>query len=61
MQLQQECPTMKAEQKPMEKKLTNVMELIKTLSENKFTGHIKINFTSGAIGKVETFEEILKK
>jgi hypothetical protein len=53
--------TRSTEQKPMEKKLTNVMELIKTLSENKFTGHIKINFTSGTIGKVETFEEILKK
>jgi hypothetical protein len=52
--------TRRAEQKPMEK-LTKVIELIETLSEKKFTGHIKINFTSGAIGKVETFEEILKK
>jgi len=42
-------------------KLTNVVELIKNLSEVKFTGHIKINFTGGLIGKVETFEEILKK
>jgi hypothetical protein len=42
-------------------KMTKIIELIETLSENKFTGHIKINFTGGAIGKVETFEEILKK
>lgn len=53
--------TIRAEQNMMEEKLTKVVALIRTLSEDKFTGHIKINFTGGSISKVETFEEILKK
>ena len=29
--------------------------------EKKFTGYIKLNFTRGRIGRIERFEEILKK
>lgn len=38
-----------------------IIELIKALMDKKFTGYIKINFTRGSVGKVEKFEEILKK
>jgi len=37
------------------------MDLIKALIDKKFTGSIKINFSRGAVKKVEKFEEILKK
>jgi hypothetical protein len=30
------------------------------LTEQQFTGYIKVNFTQGGIGRVEKFEEILK-
>jgi hypothetical protein len=41
-------------------KLTKLVETIKTLTEQRFTGYIKVNFTQGGIGRVEKFEEILK-
>lgn len=44
----------------MEKSVT-IIEMIRELRNKKFTGFIKINFSRGAIGKVEKFEEILKK
>jgi hypothetical protein len=42
-------------------KLTKIAQIIKTLAEKKFTGHIKINFSRGVVLKLEKFEEILKK
>ena len=42
-------------------KLTKINDMIKSLVEKKFTGYIKINFSRGAIERVEKFEEILKK
>ena len=42
-------------------KVTKIIEMIKILMDKKFTGFIKINFTRGTIGRVEKFEEILKK
>jgi hypothetical protein len=42
-------------------KLEKIIDVIKSLRERKFTGYIKINFTGGAVVKVEKFEEILKK
>ena len=41
-------------------KLTSIIDMIKSLMDKKFTGHIKIVFTQGTIGRVEKFEEILK-
>lgn len=48
-----------ADQKQIEKldKLSGLM--VKLITE-EFTGHIKINFSQGGIGRVEKFEEILK-
>ncbi len=42
-------------------KLPKLIDMIKALVDRKFTGYIKINFIRGAIGRVEKFEEILKK
>ncbi|HVO67134.1 MAG TPA: hypothetical protein VMT12_11670 [Syntrophales bacterium] len=42
-------------------KLKKIIDMIKALMDKKFTGYIKINFKSGHVGKMEKFEEILKK
>jgi hypothetical protein len=42
-------------------KLTNLTEVLKDLTDKRFTGYIKINYTQGNIARVEKFEEILKK
>lgn len=42
-------------------RLAKVVDVIRVLKEKKFTGYIKINFSEGTVGKVEKFEEILKK
>jgi hypothetical protein len=46
--------------KTMEKP-NKLVDIIKALVDKKFTGYIKIKFTKGSVGKVEKFEEILKK
>lgn len=43
------------------KKLQRLMEYLHDLNQGKFTGHIRVNFTQGNIGRVEKFEEVLKK
>ncbi|WP_052263348.1 hypothetical protein [Geobacter pickeringii] len=42
-----------------EKLVRLVSELTKLVNE-EFTGHIKINFSQGGIGRIEKFEEILR-
>lgn len=42
-------------------KLKKIVDIVKILTDKKFTGYIKINFSSGAVERVEKFEEILKK
>ncbi|MBJ6724288.1 hypothetical protein [Geomesophilobacter sediminis] len=41
-------------------KLEKLVEVMSTLVSQEFTGHLKINFSQGGIGRVEKFEEILK-
>jgi len=41
-------------------KLDKLSLLMVKLITEEFTGHIKINFSQGGIGRVEKFEEILK-
>ena len=38
-----------------------IADMIKKLTEKKFTGYIKISFAGGSVKKIEKFEEILKK
>ncbi len=42
-------------------KLKRLFEYLMSIRNNNFTGYIKINFTQGNVGRVEKFEEILKK
>lgn len=42
-------------------KIGRLIEHFNTLREGKFTGYVKVNFSQGNIGRVEQFEEILKK
>lgn len=44
-----------------EDKLNKLSNVLDTLRQDGFTGYIKINFTQGSIGRVEKFEEILRK
>ena len=37
-----------------------LVTVIQELMENRFTGHLKINFSQGGIGRIEKFEEILR-
>jgi hypothetical protein len=43
-----------------DKKLEKLIEVMSGLVHNEFTGHLKINFSQGGIGRVEKFEEILR-
>ena len=42
-------------------KLQKLINFLESTNDQKFTGYIKINFTQGAIGRIERFEEILSK
>lgn len=42
-------------------KLNRLSDVLQTLKQDGFTGYVKINFTQGSIGRVEKFEEILRK
>ena len=42
-------------------KLTRLLEIMKSLAEEKFTGYIKVNFSQGGVGRIEKFEEILRE
>ncbi len=42
-------------------RLQQLMGYLLSLGDQDFTGYIKINYSQGSIGRVERFEEILKK
>jgi len=46
--------------KPKADKLDQLIEAMGRMIADEFTGHLKINFSQGGIGRVEKFEEILK-
>lgn len=43
-----------------QEKLEKLVEVMASLVSDEFTGHIKVNFSQGGIGRVEKFEEILR-
>jgi hypothetical protein len=56
--------SIKVIQKPKIKKMDKLKQLAEyllSIRNENFTGYIKINFTQGNVGRVEKFEEILKK
>ena len=42
-------------------KLKALIEHLYSLKDGKFTGYIKVNYSQGAIARIEKFEEILRK
>ncbi len=42
-------------------KLTKLMDYLDSIKDQNFTGYIKVNFSQGSIGRIERFEEILRK
>jgi len=55
-------PASMPKQKPRnDDKCTQLMEYMIELQALGFTGYIKINFSQGSVGRVEKFEEILRK
>jgi hypothetical protein len=48
-------------QKIHDEKHKKLIEYLKTLQETKFTGYIKVNYSQGSVGRIDKFEEILKK
>ena len=41
-------------------KFKRLVDVLQEMIDKEFTGHIKINFSQGGIGKIEKFEEILR-
>jgi hypothetical protein len=52
-------PRRKGTSKKMSR-LADLVSVIQEMSDREFTGHIKINFTQGGIGRIEKYEEILR-
>lgn len=46
---------------PFNARFEKLIEYLGKAKADKFTGYLKINFSQGNIGRVEKFEEILKK
>lgn len=42
-------------------KLKRLFDYLISIRNENFTGYIKINFSQGTVGRVEKFEEILRK
>ena len=42
-------------------KLAKLLEIMRLLVDEKFTGYIKVNFSQGGVGRIEKFEEILRE
>lgn len=40
-------------------KFKRLVEILQEMSDREFTGHVKINFSQGGIGRIEKFEELL--
>jgi hypothetical protein len=51
----------KAEKQDSKAKLMRLVEYLQNSQCSQFTGYIKINFSQGHIGRIEKFEEILRK
>lgn len=47
-------------QRVRDDKYSRLVEVISDLIDKEFTGHLKINFSQGGIGRIEKFEEILR-
>lgn len=41
-------------------KFKRLVDVLQDMISKEFTGHVKINFSQGGIGRIEKFEEILR-
>lgn len=51
----------RAEKRVKNDRIRELIAYLNTLGDQEFTGYIKINYSQGSIGRVERFEEILRK
>ncbi len=42
-------------------KYEKLVEYLKGIRDEEFTGYIKVNYSQGNIGRIEKFEEILRR
>ena len=52
---------LKTAEKKKPDKLARLMSLISGLAADGFTGSITLHFSQGSIGRIEKYEELLKK
>ena len=52
---------LKAEEKKKTDKLSKLWSLINDLAVDGFTGSITLHFSQGSVGRIEKYEELLKK
>ena len=43
------------------RKLDRLKDMMQAMVDEEFTGHVKINFTQGGIGRIEKMEEVLRE
>jgi hypothetical protein len=43
------------------RRLERLNEVMREMVDADFTGHVKINFSQGGVGRIERFEEILRE
>lgn len=51
----------RTEKRPKYDRVQELIAYLHSLGDQEFTGFIKINYSQGSIGRVERFEEILRK
>ncbi|MFH0725674.1 MAG: hypothetical protein V2B19_04870 [Pseudomonadota bacterium] len=61
MMNQEETSKEELKNKKAERKMKRLMEYLQGVQDQNFTGYIKVNFSEGSVGRIEKFEEILKK
>lgn len=52
---------LKTEENKRQDKLSKLLSLLNNLAVSGFTGSITLHFTQGTVGRIEKYEEILKK
>jgi hypothetical protein len=46
--------------KDKEQRLRELVQYLRDLQKDKFTGYVKANFSQGSLSRIEKFEEVLK-
>lgn len=54
------APSAKKASKDKEERLRELVQYLRDLQKDKFTGYVKANFSQGSLGRIEKYEEVLK-